>query len=182
MRAGAARTALSRVSHAVAVPETHTRCQGPRLLLDASVQVPPRRPLLEAQPSEARGPAPPIREHGCQREPTVPHTGFIDRPESSHSASLNRSTAVAGHRTAGAFSQECAHQALDPRARPQVRRAKRVCPAEVDADRLHANRVRIPREPVLWTRSSPKPSCSPLSLNAGGARTVTPSGAGRVTT
>ena len=57
-RAGAARTALSRVSHGVAVLETHTRCQGPRLLLDASGQVPPWHPLLEAQPSEARGPSP----------------------------------------------------------------------------------------------------------------------------
>lgn len=49
---------------------------------------------------------------------------------------------------------------------------------EVDIDCLHVNWVRIPRELVLWMRSSPKPSCSPFSLNAGDAHIVTLSRAG----
>lgn len=58
MRAGAARMALSWASCTVAVPERHTRCHGPRLLLDGSGPVSRWHPLLEALPSEARGPSP----------------------------------------------------------------------------------------------------------------------------
>lgn len=128
------------------------------------------------------GPAPPIHT-GCQREPTVPRTGkWVYQPPGS-AAIPPISTAplsFQGYRTDGTSLQACTHQALDQRALLPVKRCK-ASPVEVDADCLHANWVRIPREPVLWTRSSPKPSCSPLSLNAGDARTVTPSGAGRVT-